>query len=715
MKRRLFPILLCFFLISALPAQEAESQDITHAMAALVIQLGIILFAAKIGGILVGKIKLPSVLGELLAGILIGPYVLGAVSLPGFPEGLFPLHGGSLAVSPELYGFATVASIILLFVSGLETDLSLFLRYSVAGLIVGLGGVVASFGLGVLAAVWFLGMGPMEPGALFMGILSTATSVGITARILSDQRKMDSPEGVTILAAAVIDDVLGIICLAVVMGLATIADRGGAGDPGWGRVAGIAAKAVGIWLGFTIMGLLFSKQLTRFLKVFKQPSAFSILAFGLALLLAGFFETEGLAMIIGAYVIGLSLSKSEIALVIRERIHALYDFFVPVFFAVMGMLVNPRILSDPRVLAVGGAYTLLAIVAKVLGCGLPSLALGFNPRGGLRIGLGMIPRGEVALIIAGIGLSSGYLGEEVFGIAILMTLVTTVATPPLLSLAINSPGRGTKKPVRGATTLSTFFELPGRDIADAVLDTLLRELEREGFWIQLMNVSEGISQVRRGDISLSIEETDRGITIESSPEDQPFVRQIFYETLLKLDDGIEKLKTDFDPARFLKAVDGQAGRTAADMLRILRGAVLIPRLRASTKAGVIAELVAALAGPGGLADKDAALKAVMEREKQMSTGMQDGVALPHGKVDGINEIMIAVGAAPEGISFDSLDGKPTHLVFLVLSPRNVTGPHVQLLSAIASLLRDADYREALIQAGSEPAMRKLLWERDGGR
>jgi mannitol/fructose-specific phosphotransferase system IIA component (Ntr-type) len=151
------------------------------------------------------------------------------------------------------------------------------------------------------------------------------------------------------------------------------------------------------------------------------------------------------------------------------------------------------------------------------------------------------------------------------------------------------------------------------------------------------------------------------------------------------------------------------------MLRILRGAVLIPRLRASTKAGVIAELVAALAGPGGLADKDAALKAVMEREKQMSTGMQDGVALPHGKVDGINEIMIAVGAAPEGISFDSLDGKPTHLVFLVLSPRNVTGPHVQLLSAIASLLRDADYREALIQAGSEPAMRKLLWERDGGR
>ncbi len=711
MKRKLlFLIALCLVVAPALICQESEPASMTENMAALVIQLGIILFIAKLGGILASKVKMPPVLGELLAGVLIGPYALGSVGLPGFPHGIFPVHEGAMAVSPELYGFATVASILLLFVSGLETDLSLFLRYSVAGLIVGLGGVIASFVLGALAGVWLLKLDPFSPGALFMGILSTATSVGITARILSDQRKMDSPEGVTILSAAVIDDVLGIICLAVVMGIAAIAAGGASGSVGWGRIAGIAVKALGIWLGFTALGLLFSKQLARFLKAFKRPTAFSVLALGLAFLLAGFFEMEGLAMIIGAYIIGLSLSKSDIALVIREKIHTLYDFFVPVFFAVMGMLVNPRILADPRILMVGGAYTVLAILAKIVGCGLPSLALGFNPRGALRIGLGMIPRGEVALIIAGIGLSAGYLPEEVFGVAILMTLVTTVFTPPILGLALKSPAPGTKKPVRNAETVSVVFNLPGRDIADLVMDTLLRELEAEGFWIQLMNVSEGISQVRRGDISISIEETDESIKIETSPADLPFVKREFHETLLKVEGSIERLKADLDPASILKDAQGEAGRSSAEMGKHLRFATILPRLKARTKDEAIKELVDALDRAGDLKDRELVLSDVMARERAMSTGMQDGVALPHGKTDGVDGLKVALGISNEGIEFESLDGKPARLLFLVVSPRKIAGPHVQLLAAIGSFLRDGATREALAAAGTETEARRLIWE-----
>lgn len=712
MSKRITLIVLLLVLPAALLfSQEHEAAGITETMASLVIQLGLILFAAKMGGILAKKVRLPGVLGELLAGVLIGPYALGAIPLWGFPHGIFPLHLGDLAVSPELYGFATVASILLLFVAGLETDLSLFLRYSVAGLIVGLGGVIASFGLGVLSAVWLMGRAPGDPMSLFMGILSTATSVGITARILSDKKKMDSPEGVTILAAAVIDDVLGIILLAVVMGV--VAVIGGPGESlDMTRILGIAVKALGIWLGFTVLGLLLSKQLARFLKVFKQPTAFAILSFGLALLLAGFFETEGLAMIIGAYIIGLSLSKTDIALIIQEKIHVLHDFFVPIFFAVMGMLVDLRELADPRVLAIGGIYTLLAVVAKVLGCGIPSLGLGFNPRGALRIGLGMVPRGEVALIIAGIGMSSGILDHQIFGVAILMTLATTILTPPVLNLALGMKGRGTRKEVRAAETVSTVVDLPNHEIADVVMDSLLRNLEAEGFWVQLMSISDGISQVRKGDIAVSIQENETDITITCAPEDLVFIKHVVHETLMALNASIEKLKAEFDPKRLQKEISGSAGRKSKEILKHLKTACVVPRLKAKTKEEAIKELVSCLKKAKLLADPDKVLADVFEREEKMSTGMQHGIALPHGKSDGTKGLHVAVGLAPEGIDFHSLDGEPSRIFILVVSPKRSSGPHIQFLSAVGCLLTDQERREKLLAAKSEAEIRAFFAESD---
>ncbi|HNQ97535.1 MAG TPA: cation:proton antiporter, partial [Treponemataceae bacterium] len=423
----------------------ANEGSVAEHMSLLVLQIGVILFAVRFFGFLVKKIGIPSVLGELLAGVIIGPFALGAIPLPGLPLGLFPVQASTLAVSTELYGFATVASILLLFASGLETDLALFLRYSVAGGIVGLGGVIFSFSLGGIAGMLLLDAPFMDSRCLFLGILSTATSVGITARILSDQKKMDSPEGVTILAAAVFDDVLGIIMLAIVLGFVTAVSGSSSAhgvDPA--LIGMIAAKAFGIWLGFTALGLVFHKQLARFLKLFRHSYDFSICALGIALLLAGLFEKQGLAMIIGAYVTGLSLSKTDIATVIQERIHGLYEFFVPLFFAVMGMLVNVRELFSVDVILFGLLYTLLSVASKVFGCGLPALGLGFNVKGALRIGAGMVPRGEVALIIAGIGITAGILNDQLFGVVIMMTLLTTLFAPPLLNATLNLKGRGTR-------------------------------------------------------------------------------------------------------------------------------------------------------------------------------------------------------------------------------------------------------------------------------
>ncbi|MDR2364074.1 MAG: cation:proton antiporter [Spirochaetaceae bacterium] len=666
-------------------------------MAELVLQLGFIIFAVRICGRLAKGLGIPPVLGELLSGVIIGPYALGGLALPGFPRGFFPLEPGALAVSAELYAFATVASIILLFASGLETDLGLFLRYSLAGGVIGIGGAVFSFALGDLTGAALLHGSFMDPRHLFLGILSTATSVGITARILSDHRRMDSPEGVTILAAAVFDDVLGIIMLAVVLGIVA-AITGGGGALNAAGILGIAGKALGIWLGFTVLGLIFSKKIALFLKLFKHSFDFSILALGLALILAGVFEKQGLAMIIGAYISGLSLSKTDIAAVIQERIRGLYEFFVPVFFAVMGMMVNVGEIFSLRVLIFGALYTAGAILAKIAGCGGPALLLGFNGRGALRIGAGMVPRGEVALIIAGIGLASGVLDNQLFAVIILMTLVTTLAAPPLLSAFLKISGPGTKKPVKGDDSAAAVWEFHSDEIAGMVLDTLLKDLKAEGFYVQMMNIDEGLSQARKGDIALSITKKESTVTIETSQVDMPLVKTAVYEVILGLHDTIQKLKNSSNPKAMKQEISNLQGRSREEVLSLITPDCIILDLRGNTKEQIITELVDLLDSQGKLLDRDEALGDVLRREKTMSTGMEHGIALPHGKSDAVTDICVAVGIKKEGVDFESLDGEKSRLFILVISPKKTSGPHIQFLAAIGSVLKDETLREQVISA-----------------
>jgi Kef-type K+ transport system membrane component KefB/mannitol/fructose-specific phosphotransferase system IIA component (Ntr-type) len=699
--------------------------NITEIMSHLVLQLGVIIFAVRLGGRLVKKAGVPPVLGELLAGVIIGPYALGAAALPGFPQGLFPLENGSLAVSAELYSFATVASIILLFSSGLETDIGLFLRYSLAGGVIGIGGVIFSFFLGVFSGVFFLHVPFTDPRCLFLGILSTATSVGITARILSDQKKMDSPEGVTILAAAVFDDVLGIIALAVVLGIVALINKGQGGLNGQEplkvqSILAIAGKALGIWLGFTALGLSFSKRLASFLKLFKYSFDFSVLALGFALILAGIFEKQGLAMIIGAYIAGLSLSKTDIAAVIQERIHGLYEFFVPLFFAVMGMMVNVRDILSPQVLIFGLIYTGLAILAKMIGCGGPALILGFNGRGSLRIGAGMVPRGEVALIIAGIGLASGILDNQLFGVVILMTLISTLLAPPLLSAFLKIPGSGARKSVKGDDSASAVWEFSSGEIADLVIDTLLKDLRAEGFYVQMMNIDEGLSQARKDDIALSIIEKESTVTIETSKADMPFIKTAVYEVILALHNTIQKLRDSSDPGALKKDLFDQYGNTGPtgqheqngksreELLSLIRKDAVTMDLKGETKEEIITSLVDILAARGRLLNRDEALKDVLQREKTMSTGMQRGIALPHGKTNGVADIAVAVGIRRDGVDFESMDGEKSRLFILVVSPRKISGPHIQFLSAIGAILKDEAIREAAINAPSPQEAAELL-------
>jgi fructose-specific phosphotransferase system IIA component len=684
--------------------------QISGVMITLIIQIGIIMFAVRIARRIVRYFGIPLVLGELVAGIVIGPFALGGVPMPGFPNGLFFVEkmAGNMAVSPELYAFSTIGSIILLFSSGLETNLALFLRYLLVGGVVGLGGVVASFVAGAAVGVLLLGYNVSDPVCLFLGVMSTATSVGITARILSDQKKMDSPEGVTILAAAVFDDVLGIIILAVVLGFTTLVFDKSVSFSAV-SVIGIAGKVFGLWLGFTALGLVFSKKIAAFLKIFKQSYDFSILSLGLALILSGIFEAQGLAMIIGAYVMGLSLSKTDIAALIQERLHGLYEFFVPIFFAVMGMMVNVQDILSKNVLMFGAIYSVVAILAKVIGCGGPALLLGFNLKGGLRIGTGMVPRGEVALIIAGIGVSWGILNNQLFSIIILMTLVTTLAAPPLINMALRIPGSGTKKDGMGEDSASASWEFYSDAIASIVMDTLLNNLKAEGFFVQMLNIDEGISQARKGDIVLSITESENTVQIETARPNMNFVRMAVYEAIIELHFTVIKLKNlSYTDILKKELSGGTDGTVPGEALKLIQTNCIVTDLKGETKEEIIAELVQLLAYKGKLYDYDLVLHDVLQREHIVSTGMERGLAIPHAKTEGVKETAVAIGVKKSGADFGSVDGEKTHIVILVVSPQKKHDRHLQFLSAINTIFRGKDIVGKVINAETPAEIMEML-------
>lgn len=687
-------------------AGETGGDSLTGRMTLLVLQLAIVIFSVRACGALAEIFKLPSVIGELLAGVIVGPYAFGALPLPGFPRGLFPL-GDGFAISPELYAFSMVASVILLFSSGLETDIDMLIRYSVTGSIVGLGGVIASFGLGAGVGALLTGQSIFSPGSMFLGIMSTATSVGITARILSDRKKMDSPEGVTILAAAVFDDVLGIVLLAIVLGIVAVI-TGGAGRLSTLEITGIALKAFGIWLGFTAFGLIFGKRIAGILKKLGGETSYAVLALGLALLLAGFFEMQGLAMIIGAYIIGTSLSKSDIAYLVQDRTKPLYDFFVPVFFAIMGMLVDVRQILTPSVLAFGLVYTVAALAAKVVGCGLPSLFLGFNMKGAARIGIGMVPRGEVALIIAGIGLSQGILDPSVFGVAILMIMATSIIAPPLFDTAISRGGAGTRTPVKGADTDTIRLEFPDRALMELISVNFLRELQREGFYVQLMSIRDEISHIRKGDVSISLVVEGNCLLIETAPEDIPFVKATLHEIRMDLENNFDRLKESYDPAMLRSELHVEAGRKDKGFRRILDPRSVCASLKGETKGEVIGELVDLLEKTGVIRDRQQVLSDILEREKRMSTGMEHGIALPHARTNGILHQTIAIGIHKQGVDFGTIDGTPGQIIALIATPAGDEAPHMQVLASLGAVLGDEEVRRKLISAQDDKEVYRIL-------
>ena len=403
-------------------------------IAILLIQISFIFVFAKIAGELCDRvIKIPSVLGELSVGIIISPFALGAIQIPilgsisgAITDNLKADHF-AIPVAPEIWFLGQVGAVILLFNSGLESDLKLFLKYSKQATIVAIGGMTLPFILGLVVMVSFgYSSNFADSQAIFMGTVLTATSIGITVRVLNELKKLGSPEGITVLGAAVLDDVLGILLLTIVVGMVSSTENLTLID-----ISIIIVKTLGFWLGLTIIGRLLSSHISKLFVKFHSNGSLLVLSLSLAFISSGVAEFFGLAMIIGAFSIGIALSGSELAEKIEKPMHGISAIFVPIFFVTTGMLVDLTTIASYW--EFGAILTIVGIIGKVFGSGATGLLAGFKPKESLKIGVGMLPRGEVALIMAAIGIASGALTQNLYGAVIMMTFITTLLAPLVLS------------------------------------------------------------------------------------------------------------------------------------------------------------------------------------------------------------------------------------------------------------------------------------------
>ncbi len=533
--------------------------------------LGVLLFCARLLGELARRLNQPSVLGEILAGILLGPTVLGALA-PALNAALFPVRGGGALV---LDGLTTLAIVLFLLVAGIEIDLATVWRQGKAAVLVALGGMLLPFSMGFAAAWWLPSLVGYQPGAdrlafaLFIATALSISALPIIAKILMDLNIYRSDLGVIVVAAAVFNDLLGWLVFAVILGMV-------GADHGHGLHL---AHTIWMTLGFTAAMLTVVPWLIHRLLPWIQAYASwpgGVLGFALSLCLfsAAFTEWLGIHAIFGSFLAGVALGHSRH---LREQTRTTIEQFVsfifaPLFFASIGLRVDFAAHFD---LVLTLVVLLLAFSGKVTGSALGARLGGVPWREAWGTGFGMSAQGTMGIILGVLALQLGLISQEVFVSLVVMALVTSLVSGPMLQRILRL-----KKPRR-------FVDYLG---------------------------SEG------------------------------FVRQ----------------------------------------------------LRATSRRGAIGELATALAEGAGLQSEEVT-RAVLAREQVMATGIGMGVAVPHARLEKLDQPLVGVGLSPIGIDFDAPDGIPAHLLCLILTPIQDDGAQLEILADIAATFRNEPLRDKALQ------------------
>ncbi len=540
-------------------------QDITIFLLAV----AVLLATARLLGELAQRWSQPAVLGEIVAGMLLGPTVLGAL-LPELHDKLFPSEG---QVAVALHGISTLAITLFLLVAGMEVDLSTVWRQGKAALAVGTTGIVVPFSLGFLPA-WLapalLGASPDSDPIVFALFFATAmsiTALPVIAKILLDLNLFNADVGVVIIAAAVFNDVIGWIIFALVLGLI----GNGVASLGFGQIALLTLAFAAFML--TIGRWALNRSLPWIQAHTAWPGGILGFALSLALLCAAATEAIGVHAIFGAFLFGVALGDSAH---LRRRTRTAIDQFVsfifaPLFFASIGLRVDFLRNFD---LALVAGVLILATLGKVTGCTLAARWAGFAPDEARAIGYGMNARGAMEIILGLLAMEAGIIGERLFVALVIMALVTSMSS---------------------------------------------------------------------------------GLLIQRS----------------------------FGRRRQERFIDHMTAKT------------FIPQVQATDRYAAIAQLAAAAAAAAGL-DASATLEAVWHREQLAGSALGNGVAVPHARIPGLKQPVVAVGLSSAGLDFDAPDDAPTKVVVLILTPPDQLDAHLGILASVSRTFHNDQVLERLI-------------------
>ena len=384
-----------------------------------IIGVGILLFAAKLMAELFLRLKLPIVLGELIAGMIVGPFALGGLQI---------IDGKQLLqINDEIKILGEMGAIVILFMAGLEMTPKEFLKGGKAAFVVGTLGVVIPFFVG-LAVFQLFGFDALQ--SMLIATALTATSIAISIQVLSEFGKLKTPEARLIIGAAIIDDILAIAVLSVVTSIA--GTDGGVDNIDITEVTITILQVLGFFAIMLIVAVVvIPKVITpRIWKAKGSVEGIATAAFFGAAALAG---SIGLSPIVGAFAVGMALSTSKVFDKIENYVGKIGLIFAPLFFAIIGAQVDLRAV-DLNILLLSAVIVVVAVTTKLFGCGLPAMYFLKSKQKGLRVGIGMISRGEVGLIVAGVGITAGILTSEVYSTIIIMVVVTTIITPIWLKI-----------------------------------------------------------------------------------------------------------------------------------------------------------------------------------------------------------------------------------------------------------------------------------------
>lgn len=384
----------------------------------IIVGIGILLFAAKLMAELFLRLKLPIVLGELLAGMIVGPFALGS---------LLTWDGNQLIhIGPELRTLGQMGAIVILFMAGLEMTPKEFIRGGKASFTVGTLGVVIPFFVGLLA---FQSFGYDALQSMMIATALTATSIAISIQVLNEFGKIKTPEARLIIGAAVIDDILAIAVLSVV---SSIAVDGNIDDISVTDVTLTILEVLGFFAAMLLAAVFLVPKIVS-QKIWKAKGGIEGIVTAVFFGAAALAGSLGLSPIVGAFAVGMALSTTKVFDKVEDYIGKVGLIFAPLFFAIIGAEVDFTKV-DLNILMLSGIVIAIAVATKLLGCGLPAAFFLKNRRQGMRVGIGMVSRGEVGLIVAGVGVSLSILTAEVYSTIILMVAVTTIITPLWLKI-----------------------------------------------------------------------------------------------------------------------------------------------------------------------------------------------------------------------------------------------------------------------------------------